>query len=256
MDTGLVDVVDAEDAENAESGDGEGTAAPGENLALITSGSPQEILALWLDGLETVHADAIAPQFDDFADLVGDDGEIDFEKLEWDPEAEAEFLDGVLGNLYLLTVTETGAQDAPVPLPALAASMIVPDDMGEPTDDVLEQVSEAMMRLDDQFSLLEPIGLVEYHPVDEALLAEEAEYAEGQGARSGRWTTRTSPGTAWCGSPRWVFTASGPGCWIAGVDAPAVGELADKDSRRPPRRPRELPRGGRPRRDCSVAQRT
>ena len=58
-----------------------------------------------------------------------------------------------------------------MPLPALAASMIVPDDMGEPTDDVLEQVSEAMMRLDDQFRLLEPIGLVEYQPVDEALMA-------------------------------------------------------------------------------------
>ncbi len=49
-----------------------------------------------------------------------------------------------------------------MPLPALAASMIVPDDMGEPTDDVLEQVSDAMMRLDDQFRVLEPIGLVAY----------------------------------------------------------------------------------------------
>ncbi|MEK8142596.1 hypothetical protein NKH18_10590 [Streptomyces sp. M10(2022)] len=64
-----------------------------------------------------------------------------------------------------------------MPLPALAASMIVPDDMGEPTDDILEQVSEAMMRLDDQFRLLEPIGIVEYRPVDEALLAEEGEDA-------------------------------------------------------------------------------
>ncbi|WP_328316857.1 hypothetical protein [Streptomyces sp. NBC_00388] len=230
VDTGLVDVVDAQDPEGtAETEDAEGTAAPGESLALVTSGSPQEILALWLDGLETVHADAIAPQFDDFADLVGDDGEIDFGKLEWDPEAEAEFLDGVLGNLYLLTVTETGAQDAPVPLPALAASMIVPDDMGEPTDDVLEQVSEAMMRLDDQFSLLEPIGLVEYQPVDEALMAEEAEYAEGAGPErpvddedvSRYGMVRLTPLGLYGVRARMLD---------AGVDAPAVGELAEKDA--------------------------
>lgn len=228
VDTGLVDVVDAQDPEGtAETEDAEGTAAPGESLALVTSGSPQEILALWLDGLETVHADAIAPQFDDFADLVGDDGEIDFGKLEWDPEAEAEFLDGVLGNLYLLTVTETGAQDAPVPLPALAASMIVPDDMGEPTDDVLEQVSEAMMRLDDQFSLLEPIGLVEYQPVDEALMAEEAEYAEGAGPErpvddedvSRYGMVRLTPLGLYGVRARMLD---------AGVDAPAVGELAER----------------------------
>lgn len=239
VDTGLVDIEPADDEDDGSDGSGdgaedgeesEGTAAPGENLALITSGSPQEILALWLDGLETVHADAIAPQFDDFADLVGDDGEIDFGKLEWDPDAEAEFLDGVLGNLYLLTVTETGAQDAPVPLPALAASMIVPDDMGEPTDDVLEQVSEAMMRLDDQFSLLEPIGLVEYHPVDEALLAEEAENAEEHGGQgrpvddedvSRYGMVRLTPLGLYGIRARMLD---------AGVDAPAVGELADKDA--------------------------
>ncbi|WP_405781748.1 hypothetical protein [Streptomyces sp. NBC_00859] len=224
VDTGLVDVDEAPEE------DGEGTAAPGENLELITSGSPQEILALWLDGLEAVHADAIAPQFDDFADLVGEDGEIDFEKLEWDPDAESEFLDGVLGNLYLLTVTETGAEDAPVPLPALAASMIVPDDMGEPTDDVLEQVSEAMMRLDDQFSLLEPIGLVEYHPVDEALMAEEAEYAEGR-------TEPERPVDDEDVSRYGMVRLTPLGLYgirarmlDAGVDAPAVGELADKDA--------------------------
>ncbi|WP_346779950.1 HEAT repeat domain-containing protein, partial [Streptomyces sp. S3(2020)] len=33
--------------------------------------------------------------------------------VEWDPEAEAEFLDGVLGNLYLLTVNEEGPGDGP-----------------------------------------------------------------------------------------------------------------------------------------------
>ncbi|MFJ3707766.1 hypothetical protein [Streptomyces sp. NPDC090053] len=228
VDTGLVEIEEPEEAEGEE--DGEGTAAPGENLELITSGSPQEILALWLDGLETVHADAIAPQFDDFADLVGEDGEIDFDKLEWDPEEEADFLDGVLGNLYLLTVAESGPADTPVPLPALAASMIVPDDMGEPTDGVLEQVSEAMMRLDDQFRLLEPIGLVEYQPVDEALMAEEPEdpaepeavdpaLDEEDVSRYGM--VRLTPLGLYGIRARMLD---------AGVDAPAVGELADKDA--------------------------
>lgn len=193
VDTGLVEIEDPETDEETEPGadgsgedgsggdgsgqDAEGTVTAGENLALLTGGSPRDVLAIWLDGLEAAHADATAPFFDDFADLVGEDGSIDFDALDWDPETEAEFLDGVLGNLYLLTVSDSAAGDAPVPLPALAASMIVPDDMGEPTDDILEQVSDAMMRLDDQFRVLEPIGIVEYQPVDEALLAEEGENA-------------------------------------------------------------------------------
>ncbi|MEV8564087.1 hypothetical protein AB0436_00590 [Streptomyces sp. NPDC051322] len=221
VDTGLVDVEDADEE------DGEGTASPGEQVQLITSGSPQEILALWLDGLESVYADATGPQFDDFADLVGEDGEVDFAKLEWDPETEAEFLDGVLGNLYLLSVSETGSADGPVPLPALAASMIVPDDMGEPSDDALEQVSEAMMRLDDQFRLLEPIGLVEYWPVDEALMAEETEGAvepvapvdEEDVARYGM--VRLTPLGLYGVRARMLD---------AGVEAPAVGDLAGKDA--------------------------
>ncbi|MEK8142597.1 hypothetical protein NKH18_10595 [Streptomyces sp. M10(2022)] len=69
---------------------------------------PADVLAIWLDGLEAVHADAIAPAFDDFADLVREDGSVDFGALDWDPEVESEFLDGVLGNLYLLTLSGTG----------------------------------------------------------------------------------------------------------------------------------------------------
>ncbi|NEE57627.1 hypothetical protein G3M55_75395, partial [Streptomyces sp. SID8455] len=66
----------------------------------------QDVLGIWLEGLDAVHADATAPVLDDFADLVGEDGSIDFDALDWDPEAEAEFLDGVLGNLYLLTLAD------------------------------------------------------------------------------------------------------------------------------------------------------
>ncbi|MFE9864511.1 hypothetical protein ACFYPZ_17560 [Streptomyces sp. NPDC005506] len=220
VDTGLLDVHDPEgdDAED----DAEGTVSAGENLGLLTGGSPQDVLTIWLDGLEAVHADATAPVFDDFADLVGEDGSIDFDSLDWDPEAEAEFLDGVLGNLYLFTVGDGSEGEAPVPLPALAASMIVPDEMGEPTDDILEQVSEAMMRLDDQFRLLEPIGIVAYRPVDETLLVEEGEEAQPPAddedvSRYGM--VRLTPLGLYGIRARMLE---------AGVDAPAIGDLADK----------------------------
>lgn len=219
VDTGLVDV---EDAERDGDEDAEGTAQVGENLALLTGGSPADVLAIWLDGLEAAHADATAPVFDDFADLVGEDGSIDFDALDWDPEVEAEFLDGVLGNLYLLTVGEAGPGDAPVPLPALAASMIVPDDMSEPTDDVLEQVSEAMMRLDDQFRVLEPIGIVEYHPVDEALLVEEGE--EGTPSPEEEDVTRYGMVRL---TPLGLYGVRAR-MLEAGVEAPAVGDLTDQ----------------------------
>ncbi|MEU9013573.1 hypothetical protein AB0D12_28185 [Streptomyces sp. NPDC048479] len=219
VDAGLVEVQEPQD-DDAEYG----TVSAGENLELIVSGGPQDILAIWQDALEAVHADATAPVLEDLAGAIGEDGEIDFETLDWDPEAESEFLDGVLGNLYLLTVSDGGAGDEPVPLPALAASMIVPDDMGEPTDDVLEQVSDAMMRLDDQFRLLEPIGLVEYRPVDEALMAEEGEEPappvdDEDVSRYGM--VKLTPLGLYGVRARMRE---------AGINAPAVGDLADKEA--------------------------
>ncbi|MFE3185154.1 hypothetical protein ACFXKR_30390 [Streptomyces violascens] len=225
VDTGLVDIEDAPGTPNSageEDEDAEGTACAGDNLSVLTSGSPHDVLAVWLDAFDVVFADATAPMIDDFADLVGENGEIDFDRLEWDPEEEADFLEGVLGNLYLLTVSEGGTPEGPVPLPALAASMIVPDDMGEPTDDILEQVSDAMMRLDDQFRLLEPIGLVEYEPVDEALMAEVGDEPappvdDEDVSRYGM--VRLTPLGLYGVRARMLE---------AGVDAPAVGDLADK----------------------------
>ncbi|MER6771102.1 hypothetical protein ABT389_15280 [Streptomyces bacillaris] len=224
VDTGLLDVTDPEGEGEGEDDEAEGTVTAGENLALLTTGSPQEILAIWLDGLDAVHADATAPLLDDFADLVGEDGSIDFDALDWDPEEEAEFLDGVLGNLYLLTLADNGAGDAPVPLPALAASMIVPDDMGEPTDDILEQVSEAMMRLDDQFRLLEPIGIVEYQPVDEALMAEAGDPADTAAGADEEDVTRYGMVRL---TPLGLYGIRAR-MLEAGAAAPAVGDLADK----------------------------
>ncbi|NNN37777.1 hypothetical protein HLK59_47180 [Streptomyces sp. S3(2020)] len=209
VDTGLVEIADED----------EGTVAAGEELALLTGGTPHDVLAVWQTALETVLADASVPDLD--LDVDGE-AEIDFSSLEWDPEAEAEFLDGVLGNLYLLTVNEEGPGDGPVPLPALAASMIVPSDMGEPTNDVLEQVSDAMMRLDDQFRLLEPVGLVEYQPVDEALMADadEEPAAPVDDTDVSRYgMVRLTPLGLYGLRARLLE---------AGFPAPAVGDLADK----------------------------
>lgn len=232
VDTGLVEVVDPED-----DADGPGTVATGDNLPLITGGGPQDVLALWQDAFEAVFADAIAPVLDDLGDVIDADGDIDFDALNWDPEAESEFLDGVLGNLYLLTVTEAGRiggapaeafghGGGPVPLPALAASMIVPDDMSEPTDEVLEQVSDAMMRLDDQFRVLEPIGLVEYQPVDEALMVEEG--AEPAPSVSAAEEDVTRYGMVKL-TPLGLYGVRAR-MLEAGVTAPAVGDLADQDA--------------------------
>ncbi|QWB26393.1 MULTISPECIES: hypothetical protein [Streptomyces] len=212
VDAGLVEVVDEE----------EGTVRAGEDLALLTGGSPQDVLALWLAALETVLADASVPDLEGLADLVDEDGEIDLSGLDWDPESEAEFLDGVLGNLYLLTAGEDTPDEAPVPLPALAASVIVPSDMGEPTNDVLEQVSDAMMRLDDQFRMLEPVGFVEYQPVDEALMADadEEPAAPVDDTDVSRYgMVRLTPLGLYGMRARLLE---------AGFEAPAVGDLADK----------------------------
>jgi hypothetical protein len=214
VDTGLVEIVDEE-----------GTVAAGADLGLLTSGGPQDVLGVWLGALDTVLADASVPDLDDIVGAMGDGGEIDFSSLDWDPEAEAEFLDGVLGNLYLMTVGDDGPGGTPVPLPALAASMIVPDDMGEPTNDVLEQVSDAMMRLDDQFRLLAPIGLVDFQPVDEALMAEPDEEPEESASAvddtdvSRYGMVRLTPLGLYGIRARLLD---------AGMSAPAVGDLADK----------------------------
>ncbi|MEU6193570.1 hypothetical protein [Streptomyces sp. NPDC047061] len=213
VDAGLVEIADEE----------AGTVVAGEELALLTGGSPHDVLAVWQAALETVIADASVPDLDGIVDALDEGGEVDFSSLGWDPEGEADFLDGVLGNLYLLTVSEGGPGEAPVPLPALAASMIVPSDMGEPTNDVLEQVSDAMMRLDGQFRLLEPVGLVEYQPVDEALMADaEEEPAAGpvdEADVSRYGMVRLTPLGAYGLRARLLE---------AGFVAPAVGELADK----------------------------
>ncbi|MFJ5150068.1 hypothetical protein ACIQCF_00555 [Streptomyces sp. NPDC088353] len=214
LDTGLVRIVDEDEDEAA--------VAPGPDLDLLTGGSPHDVLTVWTNALEGVLADASVPDLDALVEAVGQGGAVDLSGLDWDPETEAEFLDGVLANLYRLTAGADGSGGGPVPLPVLAASMIVPSDMGEPTNDILEQVSEAMMRLDDQFRLLEPAGLVEYRPVDEELMAEaenepSAPVEEVDVARYGM--VRLTPLGLHGLRTRLLE---------AGCRAPVIGELADK----------------------------
>ncbi|MFF8035410.1 MULTISPECIES: hypothetical protein [unclassified Streptomyces] len=215
VDTGLVEVTDEE----------EGTVAAGADLTLLTGGAPQDVLGVWLTALETVLADASVPDLGGLVDAIAAEdgsGGLDLDALDWQPEAEAEFLDAVLGNLYLLTVGEEGPGRTMVPLPALAASVVVPGDMAEPTDDVLEQVSDAMMRLDDQFRMLEPVGLVEYRPVDEALMtdADEEPAAPVDDTDVSRYgMVRLTPLGLYGLRARLLE---------AGFEAPAVGDLADK----------------------------
>ncbi|TVL90982.1 hypothetical protein [Streptomyces sp. SAJ15] len=248
LDTGLVEVTeDAEAADGdtaAEAGAADaddepsevavGVATPGEELRTITTGSPADVLDIWLGGLEAVLADAAAPDLAEIAEHLGEGGEIDLDALDWNPEEEADFLDGVLGNLYLLTALDESAAERAVPLPALAASMIVPDDMDEPTDEVLEEVSGAMMRLDDQFRMLEPTGIVEYQPVDEALIEEvdgEGRLADTGPATDGGDDALDEEDVARYGlvrlTPLGVFAVRAR-MLDAGIDAPAVGDLTDK----------------------------
>ncbi|KIZ18026.1 hypothetical protein [Streptomyces natalensis] len=226
VDTGLVEITEHPGEEDGAEDAVSGTARPGEELGLLTSGSPHDILDIWLEGMETVLADAAAPDLADIADQIAEGGELDLDAIDWNPEEEAELLDGILGNLYLLTALAE-SPDQSVPLPALAASMIVPDDMDEPTDDVLEEVSEAMMRLDDQFRVLEPIGLVAYRPVDEALIEELDEQGETVSAAEPLTDEDVSRYGMVRLTPLGVYAVRAR-MLDAGVHAPAVGDLSDK----------------------------
>ena len=235
VDTGLVELIEA-DAEDAPDGavDEDGTpvpvpgfAEPGEDAGLLTTGTPHDVLEIWLAGLDGVLADACAPDLEDLLDGITEGDESDLDELDWDADEEAAFLDGVLGNLYLLTALEEEAGERAVPLPALAASMIVPDDMDEPTDDVLEEVSAAMMRLDDQFRLLAPLGFVEYRPMDEALIEEIGDDRDGaEAATLGDDEDITRYGMVRL-TPLGLYGMRSR-MLDGGVEAPAVGDLSDK----------------------------
>lgn len=90
VDTGLVDVTEPEEdggvagrtdggaADGTSDGEGGGeggeeqfgTAAPGEDLALVTRGAPGDVLDLWLAALDAVLADAAVPDLDGLVDAL------------------------------------------------------------------------------------------------------------------------------------------------------------------------------------------
>lgn len=209
VDTGLLVLEIEEDAEESTPpGEAAGRAVPGEVYARIGTGGaadgadPYDVLDLWLGALECALAEATAPDYDNLlGDPDGDGEEISPEEADRDAEEEAELLDAALVNLYALSAMEA---DGPagegeqadgsagegeqrdeqagggraVPLPVLAASLVVPDEMEQPSEAVLEEVTAVMLRLDEHFRLLEATGLLAYTPMDEALIEE----ADDEGA--------------------------------------------------------------------------
>ncbi|SEN65989.1 hypothetical protein SAMN05216267_10081 [Actinacidiphila rubida] len=189
VDTGLVSLeIDEEAAEATAPGETAGRAVPGEALERIAKGDPHEILDLWLTAAESALAEAASPDYEALREVMDDGEQLLLDELDWDPEEEAEFLDTALANLYALMAMDTADSGQPegaaVPLPVLAASLVVPDEMEQPSDAVLEEVTEVMMRLDDHFRLLAPTGLLDYQPVDEALIEDDGD-GDAVGAADG-----------------------------------------------------------------------
>ncbi len=74
VDTGLVEVVDEE----------EGTVRAGDELALLTGGSPQDVLGVWLGALETVLGDASVPDLGGLVDAIaGGEGSGSWTSTRW-----------------------------------------------------------------------------------------------------------------------------------------------------------------------------
>ncbi|MFJ9788703.1 hypothetical protein [Streptomyces globosus] len=210
------------------------TAAAGEELALVIGGAPADVLGMWLAACDAVLADAAVPDLDGLVDALGEGGVIDFDRLDWNPQREADLLDAVLADLYLLTAGGRGTAGGTVPLPVLAASVAAPGGINGPGPAVLERVAGALMRLDGQFRQLEPIGLVEFRPVDEAVLLSPDDEDPAAGPAAGAPGAGTGLGpedVSRYGTVR--LTPLGlygirARLLEAGVAAPAVGELADK----------------------------
>ncbi|WP_329180040.1 hypothetical protein [Streptomyces sp. NBC_01477] len=180
VDSGLVVLeIDEEAEESTPLGEAAGRAVPGEAYERVAAGDPQDVLEVWLAAAEAALAEAASPDIEQLRDALDDGEGAAAHEPDWDPDEEAEFLDTALANLYTLMALDDGTDtgQGAVPLPVLAASLVVPDEMDQPSDAVLEEVTEVMLRLDDHFRLLAPAGLVDYQPVDEALIDEEDEPA-------------------------------------------------------------------------------
>ncbi|MDT0344772.1 hypothetical protein [Streptomyces litchfieldiae] len=247
VDTGLVEITET-DGESDGDATGQapaaiGTAAPGEDLAVLTDGGPADVLEIWSAGVDAVLADAATPTFEELLgdlggldEAISPDGEIDpdaidLDALAWDQEEAAGQLDAALGSLYLFAVTDEAGQAASmVPLPMVAAASIIPEDMDELSAEALDELSTAVLRLDGQFRALAGTGLLEYQPVDDSVL-EEAESADS-GDHEDALDLDDEEDLARYGMAR--LTPLGlygvrRRMLEAGLDAPVIGELADRD---------------------------
>jgi hypothetical protein len=235
--------LEALDAETAT-----GVATAGEELASLDAGAPATVLDLWSEGVDAVLDDAAFSGFEELpgeaeeAEQVGDfegfeefenvedhehyktageedEEEKEFGELDWDPEAESELLDSALGTLYLFTASdEEVAAGAMVPLPMVAAAVVMPEDEDEPSDEMLDDMSAVVMRLDEQFRALDGTGLLEYAPADAQAEADEAD-EEVDIDSFGR--VRLTPLGLYGVRRRMVE---------AGLDAPVVGDLRRREA--------------------------
>jgi hypothetical protein len=239
VDAGLVEIEESEEAAAGPEADSgildpdvaTGLAAPGEELGRLADGGPAVILDIWSDGVDAVLAEAAFPGFDELElepelaeedeDAAFEPGEldIDIDELEWDPEEESDLLDSALGTLYLFTTADDDiAAGAMLPLPMVAAAVVMPEDADEPSDEVLDDMSAVLMRLDEQFQALAGTGLLEYVPADapdaEAELADAEEAGELDLESFGQ--VRLTPLGLYGVRRRMVE---------AGLEAPVVGDL-------------------------------
>lgn len=207
----------------------EDTAEPGGALASVDGASAEELLELWWEAAEVAVADACLTTSEALLVAAGGAEEA-AEKPELGEagyEFDAELLYPALENLYLISALERDSggsgRDGLVPLPVLAASLVVPDEMDSPPDEALEEVSSLMMQLDSVLQMVAGTGIVEYQPVDPALVEDDdedgplpEELDDEDVSRYGM--VRLTPLGVY-GVRRRLLAS--------GVTAPAIGELAE-----------------------------
>lgn len=235
------------------------TAEPGGTLEFVDTGTSEEILELWWEAAEVVIAEACLPAGDELLAAVTGNRSGDADDLELELAVDAELLYNALENLYLISALEGEAErdpmpgggdepvpgpaaplvldvneytadvPLPVPLPVLAASMVVPEDMEAPTDEALEEVSELMMQLDGALQLIAGTGLVDYRPVDPALVGDEEAEAEVEpGAGEGGDADVSRYGMVRL-TPLGIHGVRRH-LLAMGISAPAVGDLTEAEA--------------------------
>ncbi|MGP4113824.1 hypothetical protein ACTWP5_23310 [Streptomyces sp. 4N509B] len=192
VDAGLVTITETGEEGRRAAADGPaGVARPGRDLAVFgqdAAGSHAvAVLDVWSEGVDgALAAAALAGSIDPRdperepdpleaeLDAPGMDENVaeaelaDLSELDWDPEEETELLDAALATLYLFTAAdeEVGA-GAMVPLPMLAAAVVMPEGVTEDlSDEDLDDMTTVVISLDEQLRALEGTGLVEYVPAD------------------------------------------------------------------------------------------